>query len=265
MAKGVLLVVCLLCSIAFARGQDIITRTDGVILKAKVLEVQPTIIRYRKFGSADSLIFRISPSDVQSIQMEDGTMRTFSTPVTQSAGKKGKEPRDYETDFKRNVLSIYPLDFIYSNLTLSYERISSSGKVGIKIPVTIGLGEIRDYYAYAFRENTRFGAGLEVNIYPEGQGSLRYFLTPALNYRSFDVPYFEPNSGRFEPYEERASMITLGFKGGAFVQWGKFFQMSMDVGVGYRTFFADLPENEGYYNLESRLYLPGNLHLGFRF
>ncbi|KAA3437734.1 hypothetical protein [Rufibacter hautae] len=264
MVKGTLLAVCLLSSVTLAWGQDLITRTDGVILKTKVVEVKPDIIRFRLFDSVDSLVYHISPQDVKSIQMADGTVKTMmpsAAPVTEEDEKKSF---NYETEYGRNLLYFYLLDLLYANLAVAYERIIASGKIGLKFPVMIGLSKESDYYTYAFREQVNYGLGLEVNIYPERQGRFRYYVTPAIHYRSFDLYNFNYYNGSESPYEQGA-MTTLNFKIGAYYQFSRFFLVSADTGIGFRIFHFPDTSEEQYPFFDNRFFVPANLNLGFRF
>lgn len=266
MVKGTLLTVCLLSSVMLAWGQDLITRTDGVVLKAQVLDVKPNLIRFRLFNAADSLVYQISPQDVRSIQMADGTVKTFTAASAAAPAMERTETSsfNYETEYGRNVVSVYLLDFFYTNLAFAYERIVASGKIGLKFPIMIGLSKETEYYTDAFREQVNYGLGLEVNIYPERQGRFRYYLAPAIHYRSFDFYNYNYRNGS-EPGLDEAFMTTLNFKIGAYYQFTRFFMVSADTGIGYR--FFHLPDNveDTYSSYNNRFFVPGNLNLGFRF
>ncbi|GGK79503.1 hypothetical protein ACD591_08460 [Rufibacter glacialis] len=246
-----------------ARGQDIITRSDGVILKATVLEISPTLVRFRLFGASDSLLYQISPRDIQTIQMADGSVKTFSPAATPTGTSTQDLPFDYETHFRKNILAFYPLDLIFSNFSFSYERISSSGKLGVKVPLIIDMGTNSDFYDNSFRENEIFGIGLELNFYPSGQGRFRYFITPAFHYRSYSVYYYDYRPMQPEPQKADASMVSLALKSGAYFHLSKLFLVGADLGLGYR--FFRTPDEDPYLFERNRVFLPGNIHVGFRF
>jgi len=72
-------IILLLVSILSAHAQDIITKTNGDDIKAKVLEVTQTDIKYKRFESPDGPAYTISKADVLMIRYQDGTKDIFTT------------------------------------------------------------------------------------------------------------------------------------------------------------------------------------------
>jgi hypothetical protein len=262
MSIRILLACCLAFAAAPTYGQDIITRSDGVKLQASILDMKPGLIRFKLFGQPDTAVYQISTQDVETVHMADGTTKNFTAPA--DAGKKNR-PFNYYTNSGRNILWYYPLDLIYANFTLAYERILPSGKTGIKIPLSIGLSPGNaDVYSTSFRDHNRYGAGLEINFYPFGQGRLQYYLGPAFNFRSYKA--FYATTSQFIPEAHNATMYSLALKNGIHFQASRSFILSLDAGLGVR--FIRQPEiavNYNDYEGRTRAYLPGNLHLGYRF
>jgi hypothetical protein len=266
MVKKLLLLPCLLFALTPIYGQDLITRQDGVVIKATVLERQPSLIRFKLFGQQDTLVYQISTQDVRELRMADGSTKSLPPSVTDP---KAGARFDYVAHSGRNILWFSPFDWIYSKFTLAYERISSSGLVGFKIPLVLGLSSSANpYYANSnLKENTRFGAGLEVNYYLFGQGKVQYYLGPALHlhaYKSYYYPGYYP--GTPDPQRLNVTMMAVALQNGAYYQFSRFFNVAATIGLGYRYFlFPDTPTN--YYDpgTRNRAYVPGNLHFGFRF
>ncbi len=72
----------LLCTIS-ASAKDVITKTDGSKVDAKVEEVTETLIKYRRASNpAGSPLYTISLSSVASIAYEDGTVDVFNSETT---------------------------------------------------------------------------------------------------------------------------------------------------------------------------------------
>jgi hypothetical protein len=254
--------ICLLFTLVQAYGQDIITRTDGVVLKVTVQEVTPQLIRFRMFGATDALVYQISTADVRTLQRTDGTVQTFAPMVVEQPVAPSFA---YESGLGRNIVSFYPLDLLYGNLSLAYEYILSAGKVGIKIPLTAKVGQSREWYGNDFRRNTIYGLGLEVNLYPNRQGKFRYFFAPSFLYRAYDAYYYDYYGGTNEPESATASVFSVAAKTGVYYHLGRSFLFSADLGLGFR--FFNFPKEDMYYEYERnpRFHIPGNLHLGFRF
>lgn len=76
------LILCLLLCIASASAKDVITKTDGTKLDAKVEEITETLIKYRKASNLSGPIYTIPIASVSTIQYENGDTDTFNESVT---------------------------------------------------------------------------------------------------------------------------------------------------------------------------------------
>ena len=56
-----------------AIAQDIVIKTNGDKIKAKVLEVTQTEIKYKRFESLSGPTYTVSISEIESIKYKDGT------------------------------------------------------------------------------------------------------------------------------------------------------------------------------------------------
>jgi hypothetical protein len=265
MAKKLLLLSLLLLAFSLSYGQDLITRSDGMVLQATVLEMKPGLVRFKLFGQADTLVYQISTRDVEVIRMADGTTRTFPEAA---AAKQESAPFDYYTRSGRNILWYNFFELIYPNFALAYERVLASGKIGFKIPLMIGLSPANsaNNYSIDVRKNTRLGIGLEMNVYPFGQGRFQYYVGPAFQYRTYQGYFYSTNPGAPPGLQsQNAGMFSLALKNGAYYQFSRFFIVSVDAGLGYR--FLREAHNPDYYYMEhrNRQMLTFSLHLGYRF
>ncbi len=55
-----------------ATAQDTITKNDGSYIQAKVLEVTPTEVKYKKFNNQDGPLFILNKADISEIRYENG-------------------------------------------------------------------------------------------------------------------------------------------------------------------------------------------------
>ena len=78
MRKIFSVIVLSLCLCALAGAQDVITRTDGTDIKAKVTEVLPDVVKYKKFTYLDGPVFTIRKSDILIIRYENGSNEVFA-------------------------------------------------------------------------------------------------------------------------------------------------------------------------------------------
>ena len=78
------LILCLLLCIVSASAKDVITKTDGTKLDAKVEEITETLIKYRKASNLSGPIYTIPIASVSTIQYENGDTDTFNESVSTS-------------------------------------------------------------------------------------------------------------------------------------------------------------------------------------
>ncbi|MBP6977425.1 MAG: hypothetical protein KBB71_03825 [Lentimicrobiaceae bacterium] len=152
-------------------SQDVLFKTDGSKEEVRILQVGNREIQYKKFDNPDGPVYIVNKENVVMITYENGDYDLFSKPDY----RKTPEDRELETNFARNVFAYHLFDLVFGDFGLSYERLLSTGKVGIKIPVAFGFDEYDDW---SF--NNIFYSGVGVNFYPTGQGKWRYFMGPQL-------------------------------------------------------------------------------------
>ena len=63
----------------FCFSQDVITKSDGEEVKAKVLEVTQAEIRYKKFDNPNGPTFTIMKKEVFMIRYENGSKDVFNS------------------------------------------------------------------------------------------------------------------------------------------------------------------------------------------
>jgi len=61
-----------------AHGQDVIVKKDGGTIVSKVLEIDDTIVRYKKFSNLEGPTYSIAKAEVNCINYENGEKETFS-------------------------------------------------------------------------------------------------------------------------------------------------------------------------------------------
>lgn len=166
-------------------GQDSIFRKDNSLIVCHVQEWNDNIIQYIPIDKPGSEIHFLSVSYVDRIRFENGQVAQFDQLDHPDAGP----PRQ----IKRNHLGIGLLDpFVYTNLRLSYERLSKNGTFGMYLPVTIGFNT-----GYHDSErDLRFRTGLGMNFYvPRKKGPSFYAVGLGLyigSLSAYPYYYYEP-------------------------------------------------------------------------
>ncbi len=163
-------------------SQDIITLEDNYTIDAKNIVVTPDEVKYQNFYDNSGEILILQKSKVASILYQNGSKVKIYEPaiiVTQ-------------TSMSENLITFHFLDFVISNFTISYERIIADGKYGIQIPFSFGYSDKPTTIPvplpwdseYTNSLANQFYTGITFNIYPSGQGKVKYFLGPALQFGS---------------------------------------------------------------------------------
>ena len=77
-----LLLLCVACCVATAYAQDVVVKRDGSTILAKVLEVNQTDIKYKKYSNQQGPTYTINKSDVMAINYEGGEKDVFDSTTT---------------------------------------------------------------------------------------------------------------------------------------------------------------------------------------
>lgn len=184
--------LCLLTVNVFA--QDIIYKKDGTKDSVIVKEVNPDEVVYTKYKRPDGPIYRILKSNLLLIEFEDGTIEVFTgdnVPEITKSVDNVSENSKYAQYLGRNIISLNYLNILNGNIHLGYERITKNGVAGIKLSVNFN---VVDDDAEILAYNRDFTTGLDLNLYPTGQGKIKYFIGPAFRVGvvSNDYDYTNP-------------------------------------------------------------------------
>lgn len=78
MKKIIILIVALLGSALAARAQDVISTVSGQVIRAKVLEVSPSVVKYKRESNPDGPTYTVYTSDLIKIIYENGEVDIFN-------------------------------------------------------------------------------------------------------------------------------------------------------------------------------------------
>ena len=265
-----------------SRAQDVIIRTDSARIEATVLKVSGQEVFYHPWKQPDNVTTVLDAAAVAAIRYANGYRFTFPAVA---AGPTGGPSRAALSN-GLNVLSIRPSDFLFNNLTFSYERLLGPGRVGLKVPLTLGLKRNRwDCYGETstfYQSNKIFSTGLELNVYSNPKKGLRFFGGPALQYGRFYYPYISPVPYTytytilfFFPYTvtETPREVKVGTHTALVAQAGLTYLLfhllviGADAGLGWQITDIDRRSIYRYSDqlAEFQLLMSANLNLGFTF
>jgi len=255
-----------------ASAQDLMYTKDGKKEEVKVLEIRPNEIRYKKNSNPDGPEYVIAKSSVLLITYANGTHESFARhkapPVSHVRTPARVKPFDsLSVNYGKNLVSHNAVDMISTNITFSYERFLANGKLGIRLPFSIGFGDSKlyyDTYSESIGPTTVMATGIDLNFYPGGQGSVKYFIAPSFLLTTFNYQYtenyFDPNLGYWLTIEElRVGRQYAGLlKHGVLLQVARNFNMSFVFGLGLR-------QNETVYQDITRTKVSFEFNMGYRF
>lgn len=127
---GVLLVLSYAFSLDVL-AQDVIVKTDGEEIEAKVIEIGLSEIKYKRFDNPEGPIIVITKSDVFKINYENGTYELIT-----SVGLNNKSTIKYSK--RREPGWSFLMSFLYPGLGQFYNKQAGKG-IAMVIGSTVGL------------------------------------------------------------------------------------------------------------------------------
>lgn len=233
----------LLCLNFISSAQDIIYKKDGSKEEAKIVLVGEKEIQYKKYNNLEGPVYTLNKKDIVLIAYQNGEYETIKTADDDKKAAK----IELSENFAKNLITYHLFDVVYGDFTFSYERILSSGTIGIKIPLGFGYAYNSDYFNNNENWVKNFMyTGIGVNFYLTGQGKWRYFIGPdvRVGYGKQSYWYYWDENGDY--YEEER--VNEGIYTKFYIDNGviftpiKSFSFAAIVGVGVR-FFPDAGPN----------------------
>ena len=207
-----LLVACIYLSVS---AQDILYKTDNSKIECKVVEIRPNSIKYSLTGGGEPLI-EVDKSELLLVEYGNGDYEVFvkKEPAPQANPIKPppyQSPVNPQLNLKRNIISFGFLDVLLWRIQMTYEHISRDGKVGYKVPISLGL----------FQDEPSFFTGFDLNLYPDGQRRVSYFLGPKIRGGYIHDEIFR-----------RQTFFALFLNNGVVMSNGKSVTISVSVALG---------------------------------
>jgi hypothetical protein len=106
--KQILFFALLFIGSLSANAQDVITTRKGTVIQAKVTEVTPTEVKYKRFDNLDGPNYSAKKSEIASIVYKNGTVDAFGAAETnkKSASEKNAESDSDEESEVRNEFTL---------------------------------------------------------------------------------------------------------------------------------------------------------------
>lgn len=101
MKKMILLLLAALCGVLTAASQDLIIKNDATKVEAKVTEITPEAVRYKRYSNPDGPTYVLPVSDISHIQYANGEKEYFkaaesvpATPLTPATPVRAAAPNE---------------------------------------------------------------------------------------------------------------------------------------------------------------------------
>lgn len=217
------------------KAQDQLFKRDNTKLEVKILEINPTEIKYKLFTYQDGPIITILKSDVAMIIYQNGVHEVINTkpeavtaPQTLIVYKdetvRPRSRRIAEDSIRlvkymkltqrKNVVSINLMDFLNSSVAINYIREFKG--VHVYVPLSFGFSEpyfnqpqntiYGNNYNYFNINNFTFDkktveAGLGVHFHTSGKHAVTHFIGPYVGIAQF-TGHFTAHyyGGYYDPY-----------------------------------------------------------------
>ena len=124
MKRTILLSLAALCCALTAAAQDLIVKTDAAKIEAKVIEITPEAVRYKRFSNPDGPTYVLPVAQIHYIQYANGekeyytktipaTPLTPATPATPAIPAVPEAPAVQPVSGGRYVLKQYEIGEFY--------------------------------------------------------------------------------------------------------------------------------------------------------
>ena len=141
MKKLFLSVLLALACVLTALAQDIITTKDGNDIEAKILEVNKTEVKYKKFNNLDGPVFTMAKSDILIVRYENGEKEIFKSGKYLSGYMPNYVPNTNETVVRGMRYGVYKRFYDPKNYIPQPNDRYSPGWSGFASFVIPGLGQ----------------------------------------------------------------------------------------------------------------------------
>lgn len=127
MRKNVVTVFVLLLFCHSLAAQDKVYRKNGQIIKAKILEIGSTEIKYKVFGMDEGPVYVLETDRISKIEFENGKVEKFTPNL--------KDPEQYEGQLRKAI----KVDFLGPLLGYTQVTYEKSTGVGKSLELTLGI------------------------------------------------------------------------------------------------------------------------------
>jgi hypothetical protein len=201
-----------------AHAQDIITKNDSSQVKATVIEVNPTEVKYKLFNYEDGPKITIRKDELAYIIYKNGMVERFAKTRTERPNNGTYNPNKYNLDnvpvkvytpeektknceklyAKKNYLGFNYITFLNSCLGFNYMRDIKKANLIINVPFAFGVGSpaiTNSLYRGNFLDGTsstrydllKYQVGLNILFAPSMTREVNFLMGPSFNFSDYNM------------------------------------------------------------------------------
>lgn len=287
--KVFLFCVVSLLSACSCFAQDTIIKKNNSIIVSQVTEILPGHVKYKKYINLSGPVYTIPKKDVAYIRYSNGTVDTLN-PFIPSIKSRNDSLASRVVTYGRHIAYLSITDFAFQQATFGYEFIFGKGQFSVKVPISFGLNNAGitssaspvNGYVYELNNDKAFynpdkifSAGVDLAFFPRGQGMVRYFFGPGIDYGQYNyyLRWYDPNATSSFPYvfietRERNAFVSLMFRNGVVFQPLTKLTLTANLGLGVYNLRQKTYNYDGssYYDeTRTRPAIQGSINAGYRF
>ncbi len=250
--KIILFSFCLMIVSFITNGQDTLFVYGSAPILTKVLEINDTEVKYKKFNFLSGPDYIISKKQITKIIYENGTVELFT------AKNKIESVQKTKHDFKKwytgqNNIEFVASDLLFNSATISFERSFFAGSFSLRVPFSLGLSDTAEvttgehlfiefptFNQGNYRKGKDFSTGLECFYFPFPKNAIKYFVGVEFEYGKYHylTPFYTNNPNMPYLYKNDIAEYTGYFaKNGIRANITKHFTISGTVAMGiYKTY-----------------------------
>jgi hypothetical protein len=203
------------------QAQDSIYFLNSTVQLAKVIEITPKELKYKKLSYLDGPVYVLDKKTISRIVYNNGTIDTLSKrPVVVVNNKPAKNVTSKQDTLfinnKKNAVFVSVSDLLVGFISAGYDRQFHNGTFNVRIPVSFGTGyagiqelltdqvtgQSSNYSNYGyFNRDKIFSAGIGLNYFPTGQRTFTFGFGPEIEMGFFHYPLYKPLSDNYNDYE----------------------------------------------------------------
>lgn len=239
--KGLITILIVVVSSIGLFGQDKIYLNSGESLDAKVLEILPTEVTYKKWSNIEGPIYHINKSEITIIVYENGDSDNFNAdrqmevePLTTIKSKSNNtvKRKSFKSLNRFNLALVgVDLNLIYFPM-ISYEKIN--GRQGVEFSY-----DGRSLYTSAFIVNlNRFGVAS--NLYSKNKGQSGQGLYGGFHVNLALIDYTDLTLFTYDNSIYNIPALDIGCRGGVQIP------LTKKLGINFRGMLGILVSNSSY-------------------